>query len=148
MALGDNGRPTVVQLAERYAVESDIIGRTPQKGLPAFAFPGGYPFVYEDEYRNDLCPDCASELVRELARYEHDENERDMVTRVVDWQIYDEGPTIFCEQCNAELESAYGDPFEDKAETLNVMSWQTVMQLSLRSIAPLREHKARHNMDN
>lgn len=112
MVLGDNGRPTVVQLAERYAVESDVCGRTPQEGLPAFAFPGGYPFVYEDEYRNDLCPDCASELVRELAS-ETDLHERFLVTKVVDWYIHLEGDSVFCSDCNAEIASAYGNPYAE-----------------------------------
>ena len=64
MALGDNGRPMVAQLVERYKTESEIVGRTPAVGLPAYAWPGGYPMVYTDEYNGTLCPDCASELER------------------------------------------------------------------------------------
>jgi len=107
-----NSRPTVEQLAERYKVESDIVGRKPAVGLPSYAWPGGYPLVYVDEYNNELCPDCANDFVRELAN-ETDPDERDMVTRVTEWYIYHEGPSMCCDECNAEIESAYGNPFED-----------------------------------
>lgn len=113
MALGDFGKPSVVQLTERYTVESGILGRTPQVGLPPFAWPGGGEIVYVDEYRNTICANCASELVQELAALEHDENERDMVTRVIDWLVYHEGPTMFCDECNTEIKSMCGDPDED-----------------------------------
>jgi len=106
------GRPTVAQLAERYAVESGIVERKPVLGLPAYAFPGGYPFVYVDEYHNELCPVCASELVRELAR-ETDPDERNMVTKVAEWYLHLEGDTVFCSECNAEIASAYGPLDED-----------------------------------
>jgi len=112
MALGDNGRPTVEQLVKRYTVESGIVGRLPTTGLPAYAFPGGYPFVYVDEYHNELCPDCASNLVCEFAN-ETDPDERDMVTKVAEWYIHLEGDSVCCYECNAEIESAYGNPFEN-----------------------------------
>jgi len=105
MTLGDNGRPTVANLVERYTVESNIIGREPAVGLPTYAH-AGYPLVYIDEYNNDLCGNCASDQVRELAN-ETDPDERDMVTKVVEWYIHLEGDTVFCSECNAEIESAY-----------------------------------------
>lgn len=113
MALGDNGRPTVTNLVERYQVESDIIGREPAVGLPPYAWPGGAEIVYTDEYHNTICAKCASDLVRELASLPAGDEDRDMVTKVVDWYVYDEGCTLFCDDCNAEIKSLYGDPDED-----------------------------------
>ena len=102
-----NSRPTVEQLAERYKVESVIVGRIPTHGVPPYAWPGGYPLVYMDEFGNELCPDCASELIQERAS-ETDPDERDMVTKVTMWYLHLEGDTVFCSECNTEVESAYG----------------------------------------
>ena len=102
-----HSRPTVEQLVERYTVESGIVGRKPAVGLPPYAWPGGYPIVYIDEYNNELCPDCANDFVRELAN-ETDPDERDMITKVTMWYLHLEGDTVFCSECNAETESAYG----------------------------------------
>ena len=99
------GRPSVEQLVERYTVESGIVERKPALGLPAYAC--GYPIVYIDEYDNELCEGCASEFVRELAN-ETNPDERDMVTKVTMWYLHLEGDTVFCSECNAEIESAYG----------------------------------------
>jgi len=107
-----NGRPTVEQLAERYTVESGIIEREPAHGLPAHAFPGGYPFVYVDEYHNELCPDCASELVRELAS-ETCKYAQLLATKVAMWHLHLEGDSVYCTECNAEIASAYGPLDED-----------------------------------
>lgn len=112
MALGDNGRPTVANLVERYTLESNIIGREPAVGLPFYAWPGGDEIVYIDEYHDAICAKCANELVQERAS-ETDPDERDMVTKVIDWYIYHEGATFFCDECNAEIKSMCGDPFED-----------------------------------
>ena len=143
MALGDNGRPTVDQLAERYATESEIVGRTPQAGLPWFAWPGGGEIVYTDEFHNTICGKCASELVQELAS-ETDPDERAMVTRVIDWYVYHEGATFFCDECNAEIKSMYGDPFEDEDEDKDA---QQPVKLSAHSIALIHAHRAANHMD-
>jgi len=70
--------------------------------LEAFAFPGGYPvrWIADIDTSNcaTLCADCAM-------------SERDaesIKTLIAD--IYYEGPSEFCEGCNVEMESAYGDP--------------------------------------
>ena len=62
--------------------------------LPAYAWPGGYPIFYLDRDNSTLCPDCANA----------DESGAEA------WDTYLEGPTIHCDECNAEIESAYGDP--------------------------------------
>ena len=65
--------------------------------LPAFSWPGGYPLLYIDKDNAVLCADCA-----------HQEEEN---IEAID--IHHEGPSEFCVECNAEIESAYGDPFSD-----------------------------------
>ena len=68
--------------------------------LPAFAWPGGYPLLYLDGENNTLCPDCA--------------NKEGYSSPVVAVDVYYEGPTLHCDDCSAAIESAYGDPWEEK----------------------------------
>lgn len=74
--------------------------------LPYFAFPGGYPIVYLDSHNEVLCPECANEKDQDPEEWE------DWKPKY--WFIYYEGPMLFCDECNNELEPAYGDPEEDK----------------------------------
>mgnify|MGYP001233648852 FL=1 len=68
--------------------------------FPAFAWPGGYPLIYLDKDMTVLCAPCASRQA------------------VVAYDVYYEGPPEFCGDCNAVIESAYGDPEadDDKSE--------------------------------
>ena len=72
--------------------------------LPAFAWPGGYPIAYLDADCNTYCADCSTEALQ--AHY-------DAYGRTVDYFIHYEGPSLFCQDCNAKIESAYGDPEEE-----------------------------------
>ncbi len=63
----------------------------------AFAWPGGYTVEYITPGGDVLCAGCAKREVLE---------NRGMVYS----EIYYEGPTEYCADCNAEIESAYGDP--------------------------------------
>ena len=72
--------------------------------LPAFAFPGDYPIVYVDGYHNDVCPDCAQELLGD-----------EYGQAPTYWYIHQEGASVFCAECNAEIESAYGGPDEEES---------------------------------
>lgn len=65
--------------------------------LPAFAWPGGYPIVYFTRDGMTVCPDCAN-------------RETDAAQAPVSGDIYWEGPAMSCDDCGAEIESAYGDP--------------------------------------
>ncbi len=67
--------------------------------LPAYAWPGGYPVIYFTKDGLTICPKCAN---REI----------DSAQAVIAGDVYWEGPTIQCNDCNADLESAYGDPEE------------------------------------
>lgn len=70
--------------------------------LPSYAWPGGYPVLYLDGHNETLCATCATKAANEL-----EEDDRD---RPVAYFVHYEGPSEFCAACNAEVESAYGDP--------------------------------------
>lgn len=65
--------------------------------FPAFAFPGAYTIIYFDVCGNILCADCAS-LPSMLG------------SEIVDYDLYDEGPDLSCDNCPAVIKSSYGDP--------------------------------------
>jgi hypothetical protein len=63
--------------------------------LPAYAWPGGYPLFYLDSENNVLCPTCANKL--------------DMSTGVTEYDVNWEDNTLYCDDCSARIESAYGE---------------------------------------
>jgi len=79
--------------------------RTPDGKLPAYVMPGGYPLLYVTPYNDFLCADCATEALDDPDEYEE--------CRPKFYMVYLEGPTRHCEECNKEIESAYGDPHAD-----------------------------------
>ena len=65
-----------------------------------YAFPGGYPILYTTDSGDCLCADCAKKVYLD--------------ERIdVSCGTYDEGPTMYCDGCNREIESSYGDPEDD-----------------------------------
>lgn len=73
--------------------------------LPAFAWPGGYPIYYLDSDNSVLCAKCATECLKP------DTNDN---MKPIACDVYYEGPTMQCDECNADIESAYGDPEEEE----------------------------------
>ena len=73
--------------------------------LPAFAWPGGYPMFYVDGDGQCLCATCATKSL----------NDPDEIPsfKPIAYDVYYEGPTMQCDNCNADIESAYGDPDEE-----------------------------------
>ena len=69
--------------------------------LPAFAWPGGYPIIYFTRDGLTICPDCANSV-------------SDDSQAPVSGDVYWEGPTIECDDCGNDIESAYGDPDLDE----------------------------------
>ncbi len=69
--------------------------------LVSFAWPGGYPIIYLCKDGGVVCPQCANE------------NDWNGEQGVENGDIFWEGPAMSCDNCNAEIESAYGDPDED-----------------------------------
>lgn len=65
---------------------------------------GGYPLVY---ITADACAMCATCATEQATR-----RDRDHWSRIVNVVPHYEGPSITCEGCSVEIESAYGDPSE------------------------------------
>jgi hypothetical protein len=69
--------------------------------LPAYAWPGGYPIFYLAKDNGVLCPTCANEF-----NPERDNDEQlEAIAGDVNW----EDPTLYCENCNKRIESAYAE---------------------------------------
>lgn len=67
--------------------------RNKDGSLPAFTDLGGYPIFYVSKAGLALCAKCAS---------------RECDDPVVDADVHWEGEAITCDDCGAEIESAYG----------------------------------------
>lgn len=79
--------------------------------LPARAWPGGYPILYLMADGESLCSGCANgKNGSETLNPECDE---DPQWTILEAYVHWEGPPAFCSNCNAEVESAYGDPEEE-----------------------------------
>jgi len=72
--------------------------------FPRYAWPGGHPLYYLDKDNSVLCAKCANES---------DSEEEVPNFRPVSYAIHWEGEPMFCDGCGAEIESAYGDPYEE-----------------------------------
>jgi hypothetical protein len=70
--------------------------------LIAFTSVGSYPILYVLASGDVACASCAND--------ECAEGHCDPTRRLVAADVYWEGPTHNCEICDAEIESAYGDP--------------------------------------
>lgn len=68
-----------------------------------FTWLGGYSVIFTTDEGDVLCAECAKR------RFIMD---REDVTS----DIYYEGPTMYCDECNREIESSYGDPDVEKEE--------------------------------
>jgi hypothetical protein len=79
---------------------------TPRIRLFAYASVGGYPIIYLTRSNSVLCADCAQ---KEIRAWLYDESNDPPTDRGIHW----EGPPEVCEDCNREIESAYGDPEEN-----------------------------------
>ena len=84
--------------------KAEAYRKTLEEIFTPYAWPGGCPltFFLEDD-SSLLCNICAKEAFLE---------ERHTVTK----EIYYEGPTTYCNQCNKELPSNYGDPWADEGD--------------------------------
>ena len=78
--------------------------RTRGGQYPAFTSVGGYPIIYLTKRDSILCAECASD---------DEANEDDPVAAA---DVYWEGAPMSCDACNAEIESAYGDPEAEPEE--------------------------------
>jgi hypothetical protein len=83
---------------------------TPSSSYPPYAWPGGYSILYLTADNGTLCCDCAnSDEPRQAEKDCPDDNQWRVVASFIHW----EGPAAYCDHCNAELPSEYGDPDAD-----------------------------------
>jgi hypothetical protein len=68
--------------------------------LPQYSSVGGYTIGYYSDSGDMLCASCAEDPDNEVSEID----------------AYFEGPTVHCDGCNAEIESAYGDPDAEDSE--------------------------------
>lgn len=83
-----------------------LLDRCKEEGeeIPALAWPGMYQLIYITADGGILCPSC----VRDNMDLINDPD--DPQWYLVAYNIYYEGADIICDNCYAEIESAYGDP--------------------------------------
>ena len=72
--------------------------------LPANSWPGCYPLFYIVEDIGVLCADCANMAERE-GLSGPDNPEWHIIAQEANW----EDPELFCDHCNARIESAYAE---------------------------------------
>lgn len=77
--------------------------------FPAFTSVGGYTLVYVADDGEVICADCVNSEANVHFTGHGDGWRIDAVG------TYDEGPTEYCGNCNAAIESSYGDPEESEA---------------------------------
>jgi hypothetical protein len=68
--------------------------------LPQYSSVGGYTIGYYSDSGDMFCAECAADPDNEVSEIDS----------------YMEGPTVHCDGCNAEIESAYGDPDAEESE--------------------------------
>ena len=79
------------------ALPDDIEATRYNGKLPSFSSVGGYPLLYINAQDEGFCAECAD-------KREH---------KVTDVDVHMEGAPYECDDCGAEIESAYGDPESD-----------------------------------
>lgn len=77
--------------------------------LSSYAWPGGYQIYYVCQDGGTLCPACANEHASKSG------DEWDPQWNVVGADVNYEDPSLYCDHCNARIESAYA---EDRARFL------------------------------
>jgi len=88
------------------------IQRNKDGKLDAYAWPGGYQIIYITDDGGVLCPACANGENGSEASETADSGSG---WKLEGYDIFFEGPSVFCDHCNDEIESAYGDPEEEEA---------------------------------
>ena len=71
---------------------------------------GCYTIIYLLADGEVCCPDCINAGV---VREDHDDKE----LRLIDGDVYWEGPVLECACCGNKIESSYGDPDEGKEQS-------------------------------
>lgn len=72
----------------------------------AYAWPGGYPIFYLCADNGVLCPNCANENAHLDTGM--DDKQWHVVASDINW----EDDALYCDNCNDQIESAYGEANE------------------------------------
>lgn len=80
--------------------------RNEDNKLIEWAWPGGYQVLYVDEWGDIVCPECANK--------KDADPDTEPKNKPVYGEVYYEGPDFECVWCNKRIESAYGDPDDDR----------------------------------
>jgi hypothetical protein len=80
--------------------------------LWAFTSVGSYPIVYVTADGGHLCPACANGENGSEASETHEDKQWRLTMAGVHW----EGAPLECAHCNADIESAYGDPNDEASD--------------------------------
>ena len=94
----------------------EILQQVRQFARAPFSSIGGYPKVLIMSDGATVCSTCARENYRLISHStRHHDGDGWQAAGV---QLHEEGAPLYCDQCNAATESAYGDPYaeEDEAE--------------------------------
>ncbi len=73
-----------------------------------FAWPGGYPIFYVTQDNAPLCPKCANDNIS-LCACPAESQEADPQWRIIAADINYEDDSLYCDNCNQRIESAYGE---------------------------------------
>jgi hypothetical protein len=95
-----SGYDCIRHLIERYAPRNPTVSDVAKVYRDFFsnsAWPGGYTIEFTTDSGDVFCADCAKKYFI-------------MEKRDISANTYDEGPTMYCDDCNGEIESSYGDP--------------------------------------
>lgn len=88
------------------------IERNDDGRFPAYAWPGGYPIFYVTKDNGILCPTCVNRgngsdaYVKPNTTAGSDDSQWLVVAYDANW----EDPDMYCDHCNARIESAYAEP--------------------------------------
>lgn len=105
--------PDTSNMGPRRAYIARLLDTVRDYARAPYAWPGGYQKVLYMADGGTLCHKCARSEYQQIsraarARFHNDGWKPEGV------DIYWEGPTLYCDHCNAAIPSAYGDP--DKQE--------------------------------
>lgn len=73
--------------------------------LASSAWPGGYPLYYVTQDGGTLCPECVRKAESEGLTDDPDDPQWYIIVAVINW----EDETLYCDDCNEPIESAYDD---------------------------------------
>ena len=73
-----------------------------------YAWPGGYPTYFMCNDGGSLCHDCAKterRLILDAIAYPEYRDQWEVIGLDINW----ENPDLYCDNCNARIESAYAE---------------------------------------